>query len=75
MYDAIVINLTLYSIVHTFNGRKEMIACIFFGLVLCAVTTCYQSVLPAVALHLVLAVTYEIHLLCTPILSPQILQS
>ena len=74
VYGAIVINLFLYSILHAFNGRSEMIVCIPFGLVLCGITIWYQSIIPAMALHLVLAATCEIYLLCTPILSPQILR-
>jgi len=72
---AIAINLFLYASIHTFNGSTEMLTCIPFGIVLCGITIYYQSILPAIALHLVLALTHEIHLLCSPILSPKIVRS
>jgi membrane protease YdiL (CAAX protease family) len=61
---AIAINIFLYAGIHSFNGRNEMLACVPFGLVVCGITIWYQSILPAIALHLALALVNEIYLLC-----------
>lgn len=61
--SAVVINMIFYTGIHVFNGRWEMLSCIPFGLLLCGMVLWNQSVLPAVALHLVLALVYENHLI------------
>lgn len=60
---AIIINLALYALIHSFNGKKEMIGSIPFGLILCVFTVWYQSVWPAIFLHLLLSLSYESFLL------------
>ena len=60
---AIIINLVLYMFIHSFNGKKEMIGSIPFGLILCVFTVWYQSVWPAIFLHLLLSLSYESFLL------------
>jgi membrane protease YdiL (CAAX protease family) len=72
---AIIINLTLYVLVHFFNGKREMLACIPFGLILCGITMWSQSVWPAIILHLILALIYESYLLLFPILSTKTVRS
>lgn len=57
---AITINIILYTLVHIFSGRKEIIGCIPFGLALCAVTILFKAVWPAIILHLALSFTFEI---------------
>lgn len=57
---AITINIILYTLVHIFSGKKEIIGCIPFGLALCAVTILFKAVWPAIILHLALSFTYEI---------------
>lgn len=60
---AIIINLALYALIHSFNGKKEMCGSIPFGLILCVFTLWYQSVWPAILLHLLLSLSYESFLL------------
>lgn len=57
---AIVINLALYSSLHLPKGLKEAIAAIPFGALLCYLTIESNSVLPAILLHCVQAVSAEI---------------
>jgi len=57
---AIIINIVLYTLVHIFSGKKEIIGCIPFGLALCAVTILFNAVWPAIILHLALSFTFEI---------------
>lgn len=60
---AIVSNVILYAVAHVYSSRKEMIGTVPFGLVLCLATTITQSVWPAIIMHLLLALPYEIFLL------------
>jgi len=59
---AILINTTLYALVHCYSNRKEIIGCIPFGFLLCIVTLLHHSVWPAIIIHLALAISYEITL-------------
>ena len=59
---AILINVTLYTLVHCYSNRKEIIGCIPFGFLLCIVTLLHHSVWPAIIIHLALAMSYEITL-------------
>ncbi len=60
---AIIINLVLYALIHSFNGKKEMYGSVPFGLMLCLFTIWYQSVWPAILLHLLLSSSHESFLL------------
>jgi membrane protease YdiL (CAAX protease family) len=61
--QAILINLGLYAFIHSFNGRKEIYGSVPFGLILCVFTLWYQSVWPAILLHLLLSFSHESFLL------------
>jgi len=56
---ALLINIVLYSLIHSFNGRKEFLGSIPFGIVLCVFVLWWQSVWPAVLLHMLLSSSYE----------------
>jgi membrane protease YdiL (CAAX protease family) len=60
---AIIINQVLYVLVHSFNDKKEMLGSIPFGLILCVFAIWYQSVWPAILLHLLLSFSHELLLL------------
>lgn len=60
---AVAINVLLYGLVHSFSGRKEFIGTVPFGLLLCVISFWYQSVWPAVIIHLGLALSFEISVL------------
>jgi membrane protease YdiL (CAAX protease family) len=60
---AIIINLVLYALIHSFNGKKEMYGSVPFGLILCLFTIWYQSVWPAIFLHLLLSSSHESYIL------------
>ena len=62
---AVIINLMLYALIHSFNGKKEMYGSVPFGLILCVFTLWYQSVWPAILLHLLLSSSHEFFLLST----------
>ncbi|MEP6711488.1 MAG: CPBP family intramembrane glutamic endopeptidase [Ferruginibacter sp.] len=60
---AILLNVTLYSLLHIVNGRDEVIACIPFGILLCCLCIWQGAVWPAIFIHLALTVPYEIRFL------------
>ena len=59
---AITINLILYILAHWYD-RKERIGSIITGLIFCFLALHYQSVWPAVIVHVALSLAYETTLL------------
>jgi membrane protease YdiL (CAAX protease family) len=59
----IAVNTIIYSLVHTVKGRREMIASIPVGIILCTITLYTHSFLAAFIFHGVFALTYEYVLL------------
>jgi membrane protease YdiL (CAAX protease family) len=62
---AVFINLLLYVLIHWQSDKKERYGSVLMGLVLCFITVYYQNVWPAIAIHLVLALSNEIGILIT----------
>ena len=60
---AVIINLVLFALIHSFNSKKEMYGSVPFGLILCVFTLWFQSVWPAILLHLLLSSSHEFFLL------------
>lgn len=60
VYVAVTINLICYTLLHAGSGRKEFLGAPLLGFVLCFVTIESGSIWPAAALHLLLALSYEI---------------
>ena len=60
---AVTINLVLFALIHSFNSKKEMYGSVPFGLILCVFTLWFQSVWPAILLHLLLSSSHEFFLL------------
>ena len=56
---AVVVNLILYCLAHFYKKRKEMIASIPFGIVLCILTIVTDSILLPFFLHLTIALSSE----------------
>jgi membrane protease YdiL (CAAX protease family) len=59
LWASIVINTLLYGALHAFAHRKEVMASVLFGPVLCFLTIQFQALWPAIALHLFVAAFYE----------------
>jgi membrane protease YdiL (CAAX protease family) len=57
---AVVINVVLYVLLHVVNGKREMLSCIPFGILLCLMAIWFGSPLPAVFIHLALTIPYDI---------------
>lgn len=60
LWPAVVINLALYSALHLPKGMKEAIGAIPFGALLCYLTLESHSILAAIFIHAVQAVSCEI---------------
>lgn len=60
---AICINVLFYTLIHFVNGKKEIIACIPFGTLLCGLCIWQGDVWPAIVLHLSFTLPYEFSLL------------
>ena len=58
--SAIAISSLLTVAIHVFNNKKEMLACIPFGIVLSLLCLGFQAVWPAMILHVSLSLWYEI---------------
>ncbi len=56
---AIIINTSLYTLIHIHKTRKEIIGCIPFGLLMCVFTVWWQSIWPAIIFHMQLAIIHE----------------
>ena len=57
---AIILNVSLYALLHMANGKMEMVACIPFGLLLCILCIWQGAVWPSIIIHLALTIPYEI---------------
>jgi membrane protease YdiL (CAAX protease family) len=68
---SISINIIMYVILHLFDNRQTIIGAVPFGLLLCWLSWETQSIWPAVVLHLVLALTYEIKISYSLFQSPK----
>ncbi|MES1216959.1 MAG: CPBP family intramembrane glutamic endopeptidase [Bacteroidota bacterium] len=66
-----IVNIVLYVIIHWFDDRQTIIGAVPFGIVLCWLSWKTQSIWPAVILHLVLALTYEIKVISHLFHSPK----
>jgi len=59
IFWAVVINVTLYALLHVVDERKEFLACIPFGILVCLICIWFGEAWPAVIIHIVFSVTYE----------------
>jgi membrane protease YdiL (CAAX protease family) len=57
---AILINLSLYTLIHSFNSKKEIIGCVPFGIILCLFSYYTNSIWPAFFIHATLSFAHEI---------------
>ena len=59
-FTAIAITTLLTVLIHLFTNKKEMWACIPFGIALSSLCIVVDGVWPAILLHVILSLTYEI---------------
>ena len=63
IFQAITLTTLLTVLLHAFSNKKEMWACIPYGIISCCCCISIQAVWPAIILHLALSITYETSLL------------
>ncbi len=59
---AVSINIFLYVLLHIFNSKKELLACIPFGLMVCFFSILFNIVWPAIILHIAFSLVYELNI-------------
>ncbi len=59
---AVTLNVFLYALLHIFNSKKELLACIPFGLLLCFLSILFNAAWPAIILHISFAMVYELNI-------------
>ena len=59
---AVILNVLLHQLLHLFNSKKEMLACIPFSLLVCWLCILCNAAWPAVILHITISLLYEINL-------------
>ena len=59
---AVALNVFLYVLLHIFNSKKEMLACIPFGLLVCFLSIVFNAVWPAIMLHIGFSLVYELNI-------------
>ena len=55
----VIINISLYTLIHIQKEKKELLACIPFGLLVCLFTVWWQSAWPAIIFHSQIAIVHE----------------
>ena len=60
IFGAVVLTTLLTVLIHVFTNKKEMWACIPFGIVLSFCCIAFNGVWPAILLHITLSLAYEI---------------
>jgi membrane protease YdiL (CAAX protease family) len=58
---AVTTNVFLYVLLHIFNSKQEMWACIPFGILVCLLSILYNAAWPAIILHIGFSLVYELH--------------
>lgn len=72
---AVLINVSLYFLIHIFNGKKEALACIPFGLLVCSFSILFNSAWPAILLHIGFSWAYELNFYRFNLINPKTAKS
>lgn len=70
---AIAVNTLLHMFLHSFNSKKEMLACIPFSVLACLLSIIFGAVWPAIILHITFSIVYEVNLYRSYCSSPKII--
>lgn len=60
--SAVVINVLAYVLLHIFKSKKEILACIPFGIATCSLSILFNAVWPAIVLHISVSAVYELQI-------------
>lgn len=56
---SVPLNISLYVLTHIFTSKKEILACIPFGLTVCLLSIWFNAVWPAILLHIGFSIAFE----------------
>jgi membrane protease YdiL (CAAX protease family) len=59
---AVSLNILLYTLLHIFKSKKEMLSCIPFGFILCFLSIFFNAAWPAIILHISFSLIYELNI-------------
>jgi membrane protease YdiL (CAAX protease family) len=59
---AISLNVFLYTLLHIFKSKKEILACIPFGLIVCFLSIYFNAAWPAIILHIGFSLVFELNI-------------
>ena len=71
---AVTLNVILHVLLHLYNSKKEMLACIPFSLLACWLCILCHAAWPAVLLHVTFSLVYEFNLYKSHLSTPKIAQ-
>jgi len=57
----VALNISIYALVHVPKGKKETLGAIPLGFVLCIITISTKSILPAFAIHAIMAISNDLY--------------
>jgi membrane protease YdiL (CAAX protease family) len=69
---AVTLNVILHVLLHLYNSKKEMLGCILFSLLACWLCILCNAAWPAVILHIMFSLVYEINLYKSNFSTPKI---
>ncbi len=70
--EAVIINVLLYVLVHIFYSKREMLACIPFGILASTLSIFFNAVWPAILLHIGVSLVYEINTYRSYLITPKL---
>lgn len=59
IWPAILINITIYSLIHIPKGMKETVGAVLLGFILCLLTFKSGSIFAAILIHIIMAISNE----------------
>lgn len=59
IWTAVIINITVYFLMHIAKGMREALSSVVFGIILCLLTIKSGSIIPAFLLHVSLSISTE----------------
>jgi membrane protease YdiL (CAAX protease family) len=74
MPEAVALNVFLYVLLHIFNSKKEMLACIPFGTLVCFLSISFNAAWPAIILHIGFSLVYEFNIYRSYLYSSKIIR-
>jgi membrane protease YdiL (CAAX protease family) len=72
---AVFMNGILYVLIHIFNSKKEALACIPFGLLVCFFSLTFNSAWLAILLHIGFSLVYELNFYRLHLINPKTVKS